>query len=240
MRENKYDNPDFFSAYGEMPRSREGLDAAGEWHQFRTLLPALAGKRVLDLGCGLGWHCRYAAERGASSVIGVDLSERMLAEAERRNAHPAVEYRRQAIEDVDGIEAFDVVISSLALHYVASFDAVCGQVARLLKKGGTFAFSVEHPVFTASGEQDWCRDADGGIRHWPVDRYSEEGPREVAFLGCRMTKYHRTVSGYLGTLLKKGFEIAGIVESHPDPARPELYPEEWRRPMFLMLSAVRR
>jgi hypothetical protein len=58
--QNKYEEPAFFAAYSSMPRSVAGLDAAMEWQAFRALLPALAARRVLDLGCGFGWHCRYA------------------------------------------------------------------------------------------------------------------------------------------------------------------------------------
>ena len=59
MKENSYDNPRFFTQYSRMDRSRKGLAGAGEWPTLKTMLPALAGKRVLDLGCGYGWHCRY-------------------------------------------------------------------------------------------------------------------------------------------------------------------------------------
>ena len=78
MRENNYDNPEFFEQYAHFPRSVKGLSAAGEWHELRRLLPNFAGKRVLDLGCGFGWHCRYASDHGAAAVIGVDLSEKMV------------------------------------------------------------------------------------------------------------------------------------------------------------------
>ena len=56
MMPSLYDDETFFAAYAAMPRSRGGLAAAGEWHQLRPLLPPLTGKRVLDLGCGYGWH----------------------------------------------------------------------------------------------------------------------------------------------------------------------------------------
>ena len=56
MKENKYDDPTFFGKYSQMPRSKEGLAAAGEWHVLRRMLPPFEGKRVLDLGCGFGWH----------------------------------------------------------------------------------------------------------------------------------------------------------------------------------------
>ena len=61
MKENPYDNSVFFAKYGEMLRSKKGLSGAGEWREFQKLLPGFAGKRVLDLGCGYGWHCSYAA-----------------------------------------------------------------------------------------------------------------------------------------------------------------------------------
>ena len=62
---NHYDNPEFFAAYAQMSRSQQGLPGAGEWHQLEPLLPDLDGKDVLDLGCGYGWHCKYAADHGA-------------------------------------------------------------------------------------------------------------------------------------------------------------------------------
>lgn len=58
---NVYDDEQFFTQYAKMRRSQQGLLGAGEWHQFQALFPDLHGKNVLDLGCGFGWHCRYAA-----------------------------------------------------------------------------------------------------------------------------------------------------------------------------------
>src|SRR5262249_36219819 len=149
-KQNKYDDPTFFANYSQMGRSINGLDAAVEWPVFRALLPGLNGKRVLDLGCGFGWHCRYAREQQARSVVGVDLSEKMLARARESTNDSAIEYRRFAIEDIDFSAAeFDVVISSLAFHYVEHFDLVCQKVHHCLVPEGTFVFSVEHPIFTA-------------------------------------------------------------------------------------------
>lgn len=69
---NEYDNEFFFSEYAKMSRSREGLSAAGEWSRLKLCFPPLQGKTVLDLGCGYGWHCMYAAEQGAARVLGQD------------------------------------------------------------------------------------------------------------------------------------------------------------------------
>ena len=78
---NEYDDASFFNEYAKMARSQNGLPAAGEWHQLRPLFPPLQGKRVLDLGCGYGWHCKFAEEQGAAQVLGIDLSRWMLKEA---------------------------------------------------------------------------------------------------------------------------------------------------------------
>ena len=69
MQENKYDDDKFFDEYSRFPRSIQGLTAAGEWHEFQKLFPNFEGKRVLDIGCGFGWHCAYAAQQGASYVL---------------------------------------------------------------------------------------------------------------------------------------------------------------------------
>ena len=90
MKENPYDNSVFFAKYGEMLRSKKGLNGAGEWREFQKLLPGFAGKRVLDLGCGYGWHCSYAAEHGAVTVLGTDISEKMIRTAIRKNSHPQI------------------------------------------------------------------------------------------------------------------------------------------------------
>lgn len=241
MKENKYDDPAFFEAYSHFPRSVQGLSAAGEWETFRKMLPELKGARVLDLGCGMGWHLRYAMGQGADLGVGCDLSERMLAAARERTADPRVTFLRAAIEDVNFPPgSFDLVISSLALHYVEDFAPVCEKVYGLLKSGGSFVLSVEHPVFTAQGKQDWCRGEDGAIRHWPVDDYFLEGKRETMFLGQPVIKYHKTLTTYAAGLLCAGFILTGLAEPQPSPELIKEFPgmaQESRRPMMLILSA---
>ena len=111
MKENKYDEERFFEKYSQMDRSRKGLQGAGEWPALEKMLPPFAGRDVLDLGCGYGWHCRYAAEHGAASVLGTDLSQKMLAVARTRNAHPQVTYRQAAMEDLDRWTSEDQAVS---------------------------------------------------------------------------------------------------------------------------------
>lgn len=138
--------------------------------------------------------------------------------------------------------SFDVVFSSLAFHYVRDFTPMVESISRWLVPGGSFVFSVEHPVFTANGSQDWYYGADGDILHFPVDNYSIEGRREALFLGERVTKYHRTLTTYLGTLLQTGFQIIGVVEPAPSEDMMDIpgMKDELRRPMMLLVSAEKR
>ena len=69
--------PDF----KQLSRSVKGLAGAAEWPALQALLPPLQGSRVVDLGCGFGWFCRWACQAGAVAVLGVDVSENMLSRA---------------------------------------------------------------------------------------------------------------------------------------------------------------
>ena len=243
MKENKYDNEEFFKKYGEMSRSKNGLAGAGEWSELKKILPDFKDCRVLDLGCGYGWHCLYAADHGASSVLGVDISEKMLQVAREKNNHERITYEKSAMEDLSFAEnSFDVVISSLAFHYIKDFSLLAKNISSWIKSGGYFVFSVEHPVFTAYGTQDWCYDEEGNILHFPVDNYYYEGQREAVFLGEKVTKYHRTLTTYVNALLQNDFSIEHIIEPQPplDMLHIPGMKDEMRRPMMLLMAARKK
>lgn len=243
MKENKYDNEIFFKKYSEMERSKKGLAGAGEWSELEKLLPDFTNKRVLDMGCGYGWHCLYAVQHGAQQVIGVDISKKMLETAQQINGDSKITYMQSAMEDcVFPQEAFDVVISSLAFHYIKNFSEVVRNIASWLTSSGVFVFSVEHPVFTSNGTQDWYYDDQGEILHFPVDHYYEEGIREANFLGEKVVKYHRTLTSYLNTLLCHDFVIEHIIEPQPPQDMVDLpgMKDEMRRPMMLLVSARKK
>lgn len=243
MKENKYDDALFFQKYSEMNRSKYGLNGAGEWSEFRKLLPDFHQKRVLDLGCGYGWHCIYAAQQGATQIMGIDLSEKMLAVAKEKSTSLPIQYQCIAMEDFSASNnSFDVILSALAFHYISDFDSLIQKINEWLVPGGDFVFSVEHPVFTSYGTQDWYYNKEGEILHFPVDRYYYEGTRNAVFLGESVVKYHRTLTTYLSTLLNHGFELRQIVEPQPPFDMLDLpgMKDEMRRPMMLLISAKKK
>lgn len=242
MKQNKYDDPAFFEAYAKMPRSTDGLKSAGEWEVFRSNLPELSGKKVLDLGCGYGWHCQYAVGQGAEAVVGIDLSEKMLEKARELTDKGNVTFERCAIEDFDAEdESFDVIFSSLALHYVADLRSVFHRAFKLLKPKGVICYSVEHPIFTSNSSQDWYYEK-SKIQHWPLDNYFHEGERKTEFLGSEVIKYHRTIETHISTLLSEGFEIRSVLEPKPSDEIVEKmgWQDELRRPMMLIITAVKK
>ena len=147
-----YDDKDFFDAYSQLPRSQGGLSAMPEWPALHAMLPDLNSRRVLDLGCGFGWFCRWAREQGAVRVLGVDVSERMLERAHDTTSDPAIAYIKADLETLNLPQAtFDVAYSALAFHYVEHLERLFGEIHRALNAGGAFIFSVAHPMNKQTG-----------------------------------------------------------------------------------------
>jgi len=240
--QNIYDNPVFFAGYKALRQNDSGLNGAIEEPALRAVLPPLAGKAVLDLGCGFGHFARYARAAGAAHVTALDVSRNMLDEATRLTADPAITYIHRAIEAYDPAPAsFDLVVSSLCLHYVADYPAIVAHVFAALRAGGWFAFSVEHPICTAEAA-GWVRDGAGRAAHWPVDRYQQEGWRDTTWFVDGVKKYHRTVASYVNGLADGGFRIGHLVEPTPTAAALAVRPAlavELRRPAFLLLASTR-
>ncbi len=239
---NSYDDPAFFAGYATLPRSIHGLEGAPEWPALRALLPPLAGLEVLDLGCGHGWFCRHAAGEGAARVLGVDSSRLMLGRAREATPHPAISYEQADLELASFAPAsFDLAWSSLAFHYVEALEALLARVHAALRPGGALVFSVEHPVYSAPSRPGWTRSADGALA-WPVDGYLREGPREVEWLGARVSKRHRLASTTLNAVLRAGFALTHVEEWRPSDAQVAARPSlavELERPMFMLVAARR-
>ena len=133
MAQNVYDTPEFFAGYSRLRRSVHGLDGAPEWSAIRAMLPDLADKRIVDLGCGFGWFARWSRTQGAAEVIALDLSENMLARARAETTDPAVQYVLADLESLALPEAaFDLAYSSLTFHYIVDLGRLVRTIFRAL------------------------------------------------------------------------------------------------------------
>jgi len=243
MTQNIYDHPEFFEGYSRLDRSVRGLGGAPEWPCLRSMLPDLSGRRVLDLGCGYGWFSRWARGQGATRVFGIDLSENMLKRAAELTVDDGIEYRRDNLETIQLSNSdFDLVFSSLVLHYIDNLARLFQCIHRALVVGGHFVFSTEHSIYTAPRRPYWSID-ETGTRSWPVDGYLSEGRRETEWLAKGVIKQHRSIGTIINLLISAGFSIARLEEWGPTDeqiaSQPELS-EHRERPMFLLVAAQRK
>lgn len=241
-RQNIYDNEIFFEGYRKIRERKNNANVLFELPALFSLLPDMMDKTVLDLGCGFGEHCKAFVSKGAKKVLGIDISKKMLEVAERDNADSKISYLNLPIEEIEQIDGrFDLVVSSLALHYVEDFKGVVAQVYDKLVDDGLFIFSQEHPVNTChSGGDRWTRDENGGKIHLNVKDYGREGQRESVWFVDGVKRYHRTFSTILNTLVDKGFVIEQVLEPLPTSTFLEEYPEYddlYHMPHFLLIKA---
>jgi SAM-dependent methyltransferase len=242
LPQNIYDTKEFFENYRQLKRSVEGLDGAPEWPSLRALLPDPGGLRIADLGCGFGWFCRWAADHGATHVLGLDLSQNMLTQAAASNPGPSITYAQADLEHLSlPASSFDLIYSSLALHYVEDLTRLLRTVHHAMVAGAHLVFSIEHPIYMAPMQPRWLVAPDGS-RSWPVDHYLGEGRRSTNWLAPGVIKQHRTIGTTLNLLINAGFTIRHVEEWSPTDEQIATHPplaQERERPMFLLVAAQR-
>lgn len=240
-QQNIYDNEIFFSGYKKIRDNKVNANNLFEIPALFSMMPDLKGKRVLDLGCGFGEHCKKFVDYGAEKVVGIDISEKMLEVAMVENSDSKIRYINIPMEKIAQLqEKFDVVVSSLAFHYVEDFGVV-RNVYNLLDENGVFIFSQEHPLCTChSGSNRWTRDENGNKLHLNLADYGVEGEREAVWFVENVKKYHRTFSTIINTLIEEGFTIEKMIEPLPTDELLEKYPDYkdlFHKPDFLLIKA---
>lgn len=239
-RQNIYDNEDFFEGYRELRERTNNYNVLLEQPAFYQMLPELKEKSVLDLGCGAGDSCRTFQAMGAKRVVGIDVSKNMLSLA--RAESDGIEYHQMDMLDISAWEnQFDVITSSLAVHYVADFDALLFSVYTALKENGTFVFSQEHPLTTAPKRgAGYTRAEDGTPLYYNLSDYSCDGERQTTWFVDGVIKYHRSFSSIVNSLIRAGFRMERLCEPLPDEVAVAANPgmkKEFHKPSFLMVRA---
>ncbi len=241
--QNIFDNEIFFDGYSEL-RSREiNSNNMLEQPAMKEMLPKQTGKTVLDLGCGCGANCVEFIKSGASSVIGIDISEKMLSIAKEKAFHKSIEYINMSMTDISALNRkFDLVYSSLAFHYIEDFEKLCKDIYDLLNENGYLLFSQEHPLITATinGNGHYNKDESGRKISYTFSNYNEPGERKVHWYVDDVKKYHRTFSDTINALSKAGFIVEEVCEPQPKGWAMEKWPalyDEFIKPSFLIVKA---
>ena len=242
--DNPFDDREFFENYLAHRAKNNSYNDLLEQPIIVNLLGNLQGQDVLDLGCGYGALTPRLVEAGAKSILGTDVSYLMIEEAKRRNSFfvdsGMADYKVLPAKETRNMNTvFDTVVSCLCLHYIEDLSEIFGQVYDVLRDGGRFVFSMEHPLDTACREKhDWIYNGDGEYYAYVLESYSVQGERIFEWLGKRMRKYHHTFASIMNGLLRQGFRIDRILEPKPTPeliaAAPKMA-REMHRPAFLVV-----
>lgn len=114
-----------------------------EEYTYFNLLGDLAGKSILDLGCGEGFYTRKFKQKGAIGIVGIDISEKLIEMARQEEARKplGIEYIVRDVLELDTIGSFDLVVASYLLNYARSKEELlkmCQSIFANLKPGGRF------------------------------------------------------------------------------------------------------
>ena len=214
----------------------------GDWAREHVLDAAMLRRAdgrgfrtALDVGCGEGRFCRLLRQRRIET-IGVDPTHALIEEARRRDLQGQYRIgRAERLEFADN--QFDLVVSYLTLIDIADFREAIGEMARVLKAGGSLLIANLTSFTSACAEDGWIRDEQGRGLYYPVDRYLDEFPQWVAWRGINIENWHRPLGAYMTELLDRGLVLRFFDEPEPtgggDPERASLYR---RAPWFLVME----
>ena len=179
---------------------------------FEELVGSIDGQEVCSVACGQGREARYLATHGAS-VTGVDLSKNLVTIARRHEeAEPlGISYLQGDAHTLEGLatESFDGAACYMALMDIPNLDSALQSIARILRPGGWFVFSITHPCFKTPATGDLIDHTNKSVRR-TVGRYFTEGYWDGPGLHRRalpIGAYHRMLSTYVDALTRAGLVI---------------------------------
>lgn len=232
-----YNDNQFFDNYIARRNRKESPNNVIEKPILLDMIGDVKGLKVLDLGCGDALFGVELLQIGCFSYDGVEGSENMQKEATKNldgtvgNVHlsPMETWPFQS-------NNYDLVVSRLALHYLADLKVLFQEVHSSLASKGKFIFSVQHPILTSSIKS---AAASSSKADWIVDDYFNCGERVEPWIDKKVVKYHRTIEEYYQLLKQAGFRIEDIREGTP---RAEQFDDEseykrrLRIPLFLLFT----
>ncbi len=195
-----FNGKDALPSYGPFAQTEDELGLFNE----------IINKKVLDIGCGSGHSLKYMAEKGASELWGVDLSEAQIKAAKDTVKNEKINLFCAPMEDDIGIpkQYFDVVYSIYAIGWTTDLAVTFKLIHSYLKPGGYFIFSWDHPLYAHLKSQDGQIYLDGSYQNEGVIKYpnfkGEDAPVVIP---------KRKMATYINELIRVGFTIDSVIES---------------------------
>lgn len=197
-----------------------------------SLLPLLAGKKVLDVGCGSGWYAEYLLNQGAE-VTAFDLNAEFVEMTAQRAKYKAEVHQGDLSKPLDFAQdgEFDLVLCPLVMHYLKDWQPAFREFHRILKPNGTLVFSTHHPF------NDW--------KLFDTESYFDVELLEDEWEGVgKVSYYRRPLTVISQDLASTGFLIERLYEPQPTEdfrtVNPEKYDLLSKNPWFLVIRAVKR
>ncbi|WUW26946.1 class I SAM-dependent methyltransferase [Streptomyces sp. NBC_01463] len=182
-----------------------------------TLAGDVAGRRILDAGCGSGALFAALRDRGAI-VSGFDTSAGMLELARQRlgdGADLQVADLGSPLPYAD--DTFDDVAASLVLHYLEDWGPALAEMRRILRPGGRLIASVDHPFAINLVHREAGREAE--CNYFDTTKWTVGGQTAL------VSRWNRPLHAMIEAFIGAGFRITVISEPDPDPAAREMFPE---------------
>ncbi|NUU96479.1 hypothetical protein XO10_09470 [Marinitoga sp. 1135] len=207
-----------FNAYYERPA-------------MTRLIGNVNGLKILDAGCGAGYYMELMINKGAKEVVGIDFSENMVAAAKRRIKDNGKVFLHNLNEDLPFEDSyFDLIISSLTLHYVKDLNKVFMELSRVLKKDGHIVISIHHPMMT--------------YLYFQIENYFEEVLLEDRINGIPVFFYHRPLEMIINAFAKNNLFIERIIEPKPIKKFMEQdeknYKKLMKKPQFILIKGIKK
>ena len=221
---------DYDAVAEEYKRSRiASWRAYIERHSLLKLLGKVRGKSILDLACGEGFYSRLLRERGATRVVGVDLSSGMigLAITAEKESPLGIEYRVSDAMAYQSDERFDIVTAAYLLNYADTEEklaAMCRTVARSLKPGGRFVTVNNNPSqspdrYQATRKYGFVKSMRGELQH-RCHHHLYDFPRRRFIYFRQLLPQPRCARTSVGGRGPAGHRVAGA-EAVPGMGRPD-------------------
>jgi SAM-dependent methyltransferase len=235
-----YNQTDFFSNYMKRRNRQDSPNNAIEGPIIFELIRSIQEISILDLGCGDASFGKELLHLGAKNYTGVEGSEQMVEAARSNLLEQNGTIHCETMESYDyPEEAFDLVTSRFAFHYVSDVNRLFQDVHKTLKENGRFVFSIQHPLTTSSFASKQSGDKRG---NWIFDDYFHEGERKEPWIDQVVVKYHRTIEQYFIALRQAGFTVLDLREGTPKRehfSSEEEFVRRQRIPVVLAFSCVK-